>query len=93
MKTLRFECSNTGRVVDSGINTYRHAYLVSARVRCPICEDLHEWRVAEDGLATVLSVDHHSKDAQGRCQSMKAPDGRARRTPEAFGKIVHDYLA
>jgi two-component sensor histidine kinase len=64
MKTLRFECPNTGRVVVSGINTYRHAYLVSTRVRCPICEDLHEWRVAEDGLATILSVDHHSKDAR-----------------------------
>jgi two-component sensor histidine kinase len=64
MKTLRFECPNTGRVADSGINTYRHAYLVSTRVRCPICEDLHEWRVAEDGLAAVLSVDQHSKDAR-----------------------------
>jgi two-component sensor histidine kinase len=64
MKTLRFECPNTGRVVDSGINTYRHAYLVSTRVRCPICEDLHEWRVAEDGLATVLSVNRPSEDAR-----------------------------
>jgi two-component sensor histidine kinase len=62
MKTLRFECPNTGRVVDSGINTYRHAYMVSTRVRCPICEDLHEWRVAEDGVATDLSVDRPAKD-------------------------------
>jgi two-component sensor histidine kinase len=60
MNTLRFQCPNTGREVDSGIGTYGSARLISIRVRCPICEDLHEWQVAGASLGAVLSPDRHA---------------------------------
>jgi two-component sensor histidine kinase len=53
IKTLRLQCPNTGRVADSGI--------VTIRARCPICEELHEWQVADGSLGTVSSADHHPK--------------------------------
>jgi two-component sensor histidine kinase len=53
MRTLRFQCPNTGCMADSCI--------VIIRARCPICEELHEWQVADTGLGTVLSADHHPK--------------------------------
>jgi two-component sensor histidine kinase len=34
--------------VDSGISTQRSTDLVSIRVRCPVCEGLHEWQVADN---------------------------------------------
>jgi two-component sensor histidine kinase len=53
MKTLRFRCPNIGLVADGGI--------VNIRARCPICEELHEWQVANGRLGTVLSADHPPK--------------------------------
>jgi two-component sensor histidine kinase len=61
LKTLRFQCPNTEREVDSGISTHCGPRLRSIRVRCPICEDLHEWQIADGSLGTVLSANHHSK--------------------------------
>jgi two-component sensor histidine kinase len=61
--TLRFQCPNAGREVDSGVSTHSGARLISIRVRCPICEDLHECRVA-DGSRALLSADDESNDAQ-----------------------------
>src|SRR5277367_1364866 len=62
--TLRFQCPNTGREVDSGIGAGCGARLISIRVRCPICEHLHAWRVAHRNLGAVLSGDHPSNGAQ-----------------------------
>jgi Histidine kinase len=67
--TLRFQCPNTGREVDSGVSTHCGARLISIRVRCPICEDLHECRVADGSLGALLSADDESNDTQ----SNKAP--------------------
>jgi two-component sensor histidine kinase len=53
MKTLRFQCPNTGRVADSDI--------VTIRARCPICDELHEWQVADGSLGAVLSAGHRPK--------------------------------
>jgi two-component sensor histidine kinase len=53
MKTLRFQCPDTGRVADSG--------LVTIRARCPICGQPHEWQVADASLGTVLSADHQPR--------------------------------
>jgi two-component sensor histidine kinase len=47
MKTIRFQCPTTSREVDSGISAHRGIRLVSIRARCPICEGLHEWQVAD----------------------------------------------
>jgi two-component sensor histidine kinase len=62
--TLRFQCPKTGGEVDSGINTPLSARLISIRVRCPICEGLHEWKVADESLGTVLAADHHANGAR-----------------------------
>ena len=62
--TLRFQCPNTGREVDSGIGAHCGARLISIRVRCPICEHLHAWRVADRIRGAVLSADQPSNDAQ-----------------------------
>jgi two-component sensor histidine kinase len=61
--TLRFQCPNTGREVDSGIGAHCGTRLISIRVLCPICEDLHEWQVTGRNLETVLSAEHQSNDA------------------------------
>jgi len=76
--TLRFHCPKTGRQVDSGIGTQRSTRLISIRVRCPICEDLHEWQVADKGLRAVLSDDHCANGArminpQSTCQHFHGP--------------------
>jgi two-component sensor histidine kinase len=62
--TLRFQCPNTGREVDSGISTHCDSRLISIRVLCPLCEDLHEWQVTGRNLEAVLSAEHHSNDAR-----------------------------
>ena len=62
--TLRFQCPNTGREVDSGIGAHCGARLISIRVLCPICEDLHEWQVTGRNLEAVLSAEHQSNDAR-----------------------------
>jgi len=62
--TLRFRCPDTGRTVDSDISTRGAARLISVRVQCPICENIHEWRVADGGLGTDLSADPQSNDAR-----------------------------
>jgi two-component sensor histidine kinase len=61
--TLRFRCPNAGRAVDSGISTRRGSRLISVRIQCPICENLHEWRVADGSLGADLSADYQSNDA------------------------------
>jgi two-component sensor histidine kinase len=62
--TLRFQCPKTGREVDSGIDTQRSTHLISIRVRCPICKELHDWQVTDDTLGTVISIDNHSNGAR-----------------------------
>ena len=62
--TLRFQCPKTGGEVDSGISTPRGACLNSILVRCPVCEGLHEWKVADESLGTLLAADHHSNGAR-----------------------------
>jgi two-component sensor histidine kinase len=58
--TLRFQCPNTGREVDSGVGPQRCTHLISIRVRCPICKDLHDWQIADESLGGVLSIDNHA---------------------------------
>ena len=64
MKTLRFQCPATSHEVDSGISAHRSARLVSIRARCPICEGLHEWRVADRDSCTVLPADPRANGAR-----------------------------
>lgn len=64
MNTLRFQCPNTGRQVSSGVSAHGRTRLISIRARCPICEDVHEWQVADGGYCTVLSAEHRSKGAR-----------------------------
>jgi two-component sensor histidine kinase len=56
MNTLRLECPATGREVDSGITTYPGTRLISVRIRCPVCEGLHEFQVADGGVGMVISA-------------------------------------
>jgi two-component sensor histidine kinase len=70
--TLRFRCPNSGREVDSGIGAHCGAHLISIRVRCPICQGLHEWLVAHESLSTVSPAGHHLKGAR----LAKAQSGR-----------------
>ena len=74
MNTLRFQCPATSREVDSGISARRSTRLISIKARCSICEDVHEWRVADGGLVTVLSARHHSTSAQ-LAKARNAPYG------------------
>ena len=60
--TLRFQCPNTGREVDSGISSHCGARLISIRVLCPLCQDLHEWQVTGQNLDAVLSAERQSND-------------------------------
>jgi two-component sensor histidine kinase len=62
--TLRFRCPDTGRTVDSGISTRRGVRLISVQIQCPICENLHEWRVADGSLGADLSADYQSNEAK-----------------------------
>src|ERR1700686_1796229 len=62
--TLRFQCPKTGGEVDSGISAPCNTRLTSIRVRCPICEGLHEWKVADESLGMVLAADHHANGAR-----------------------------
>jgi two-component sensor histidine kinase len=66
--TLQFRCPNSGRTVDSGVSTCRGARLISIRIQCPVCENLHEWRVADGcldrSLGADLSADHQSNGAR-----------------------------
>jgi two-component sensor histidine kinase len=61
--TLQFRCPNSGRTVDSGISTRRGARLISIRIQCPVCEDLHEWQIADGSLGADLSAARQSNDA------------------------------
>lgn len=49
MQSLMFRCPRTGREIGSGIRAESSALirLFSLRVRCPACEELHEWHVSE----------------------------------------------
>jgi two-component sensor histidine kinase len=62
--TLRFRCPNSDREVDSGIGAHCGARLVGIRLRCPICEGIHEWLVAHESLSNVSPVGRHSKGAR-----------------------------
>ncbi|HEY2533236.1 MAG TPA: sensor histidine kinase [Xanthobacteraceae bacterium] len=62
--TLRFQCPNTGREVDSGIGAHCAARLISIRVLCPLCDNLHEWLVTGRKLEAGLSVEQQSNDAR-----------------------------
>jgi two-component sensor histidine kinase len=62
--TLQFRCPNGGGTVDSGISTRRGARLISVRIQCPICEKLHEWRVADGSLGADLSADHQLNETR-----------------------------
>jgi two-component sensor histidine kinase len=61
--TLRFRCPNNGRIVDSGISTRRGARLISIRILCPICELVHEWRVADGRLGADPATDRRPNNA------------------------------
>jgi two-component sensor histidine kinase len=63
---------NTGREVDSGIGARCGARLISIRVLCPFCDDLHEWQVTGRNLEVVLSAEHQSNDARLN-ETKKAP--------------------
>jgi two-component sensor histidine kinase len=70
--TLRFRCPNSGREVDTGIGAHCAARLISIRVRCPICENLHEWVVEYENLETVSPTDHRTKgDQSAKAQSTR----------------------
>jgi hypothetical protein len=49
MQPLMFRCPRTGREIVSGIHAEPEAMvrLFTLRLRCPACEDLHEWHVSE----------------------------------------------
>jgi two-component sensor histidine kinase len=72
MNTLRFQCPATSREVDSGVSTRRNTRLISMRVRCPICDGLHEWQFANGG-----STDHRSNGRQftGEQSAIRASRG------------------
>src|ERR1700741_2216874 len=63
MNTLRLECPATGREVESGITTYPGTRLISVRIRCPVCEGLHEFQVADGDVGMVISA-HCSNGAR-----------------------------
>jgi two-component sensor histidine kinase len=72
--TLRFRCPNSGREIDSGIGADCGARLISIRMRCSICEGLHEWSVADESLGSVSTADHRARGirlikAQGQRQN------------------------
>jgi two-component sensor histidine kinase len=62
--TLRFQCPISGRELDSGIGAHWGARLISIRLRCPICEDIHEWLVAHESLAADSSANYRTKSIQ-----------------------------
>lgn len=72
MSMLRFRCPRTGREVDSGIDADSDSAfmlrLFSVRVRCPICEDLHEWRTTSGRL-------HDFPDHSAQSQRVLHPSG------------------
>lgn len=57
MDVLVFRCPRTGREVESGIEAHPNILvrLFSVRLRCPACEELHEWRVIDARL-----LEHHA---------------------------------
>jgi two-component sensor histidine kinase len=82
MNTLRFQCPATGREVDSGISTRRGTRLVSIRAQCPVCEELHEWQVADAGPGAVVPARHHangvrSTAARGALEDFQGPIAEA----------------
>jgi two-component sensor histidine kinase len=78
MKTLRFQCPATFHEVDSGVSAHRGTRLISIRARCPICEGLHEWQVADRDPCSVLPAGHRSNGArsfkaQGALEDFRGP--------------------
>jgi two-component sensor histidine kinase len=61
--TLRFQCPNTGRVIDSRISIHCSTRLISIRARCPSCENLHDWPVAGESFSAV-AAERPSNDAR-----------------------------
>ena len=54
MERLQFQCPNTGRLVDVGIESEITSLLrirdSRVRARCPACGERHEWRVRDAQL-------------------------------------------
>jgi predicted RNA-binding Zn-ribbon protein involved in translation (DUF1610 family) len=54
MERLHFNCPNTGKVIDVGIESELDTLLrirdKRVMARCPQCGEHHEWRVAEAQL-------------------------------------------
>ena len=89
MNTLRFQCPATGREVDSGISAHRSTRLISIRARCSICKDVHEWRVADRSLVTVVSGRHHSTRAQS-AKARNAPYGTSAEVIELREQLLRE---
>jgi len=58
MEHLYFVCPNTGRDVDTGIETELDTLLrirtAPIRVTCPVCGEVHEWRVRDAQLTNAV---------------------------------------
>jgi predicted RNA-binding Zn-ribbon protein involved in translation (DUF1610 family) len=54
MERLHFVCPNSGRKIDTGIETELETLLRiranRVRVRCPICGEHHQWQVRDAHL-------------------------------------------
>ena len=54
MERLHFVCPRTGQDVDVGIDSELETLLLIRKqhviARCPVCEERHEWEVAEARL-------------------------------------------
>ncbi len=58
MRPLTFRCPQTDRVIESGIWAARDGPIrsFSLRLRCPACENLHDWHESE-GFVRDRSAD------------------------------------
>ena len=55
MECLQFTCPKTGKTIDTGIvselDTLLRIRSDHVRLRCPVCGQEHEWRVADAQLS------------------------------------------
>jgi hypothetical protein len=58
MQPLMFRCPRTGREIVSGLHAEHSGLmrLFTLRLRCPACEDLHEWHVNEGCIHTQTAA-------------------------------------
>ena len=51
MNPLLFQCPKTERPVNTGIEvdiaTLRHVQPVTVRLLCPLCDNVHEWKLTD----------------------------------------------